>query len=1163
MHKRKLVQYLGKYIRNLKSDQISSRLLDGEFELRDVELEVAPINELLVGVLPYTLELHAGVVDHVHVWLPWNALRTKPVRIRVGSCRVTAEVHQRDDSDLVQRAARRQCDLLAERAAAQAKDGNAQPTSKLSDMKVVVTDNLEVSVASVELLLVSSILPAPAATPALPRPMAGPAPLLEVVVRGISLGPSADGRGSARLRGAGFTTFRRRIAVESFEVRARHEAAAAAEQEATAGGAAPGKPTMVAVECVGVDLVEWRDLGRAGGAGSWRMCNFPRELRADVQVPHVEVRCHPRDLGALATVARDAAAPPLVPIEALPVQAQYLHWSHPAAAAVAEAVRTRIAASRLKAASKPAKAQRSTWAKRPAPDVVSRRSTRSIRSEDSLSTEYKVSLASVKTGLTSASTMARGGATVAATGALKTAGAAGAMAQRASSGAVAGANLAAAAAKKNATEAASMAQKSATVAAGRAAAGARIAQGTAAAAAQKAVAARQAAADKALGAASMVFGVKGKPKLKDKAQDQLGAEGRPSTGSLAAREEEMMRQAILASLADQPADEEGADAGEELFGEDGIAPDAEASGTLPADDGTEGIACIDEEALVDELGADEATTLGEELQSLAEGSSSDASVDENISFRGIFEEDNMSAAGDVDDGKSLCGDVDTSPPDVHPRQAWGRSGARAGAGAGPPPPLAKRLLVHVAVDTLRAEVRLPAETLLVLEVGVIDLSVEDLRRLAVPEAQCLEKLGLAPPAAVAAAAARRAPSGLEGPAASLGGSHCATVGRARIAVERHGTDGVRPKRPEHSATLFHSEATPGAPWLLTVRGGTSGTSGLRPQLQACVHGARAAAAREALPALKALAEAAAAASRGGAVASKAPAVKMPSATSFPSIHVTVRNTMVDLAPDIPLKPLRALVPAVLLTTTAGGQGSRAPQRLGLPSVPPWHASMPPAGATPPIEPDFTIYSEVCGSECGTSDAPRGFDAAGGFCVAERQWRLASAPQPSGGLAGPQEVLVPAGDFVELSQAKLRAVEHAAERDMLEEVFQAGAPRRIARETARRIPHVRELLDDAAEDGCEGTGPLEAQLAALEAEVVSLEEEREAEAAALRGRERSAAEAVATARLEHLAREAELHRKLDEERAISQALAALVEQQAVYLTELRSLELQMSAQVKVA
>ncbi|CAE7641441.1 Tim10 [Symbiodinium sp. CCMP2456] len=61
MHKRKVVQYLSKYIRGLNADQVSSRLLSGEVELRDAELEVAPLQSLLASAgLPYTLEAARG-----------------------------------------------------------------------------------------------------------------------------------------------------------------------------------------------------------------------------------------------------------------------------------------------------------------------------------------------------------------------------------------------------------------------------------------------------------------------------------------------------------------------------------------------------------------------------------------------------------------------------------------------------------------------------------------------------------------------------------------------------------------------------------------------------------------------------------------------------------------------------------------------------------------------------------------------------------------------------------------------------------------------------------------------------------------------------------------------------------------------------------------------
>ncbi|CAJ1337695.1 unnamed protein product [Effrenium voratum] len=97
MYKRKVLQFLSKYIRGLNSDQVSSRLFAGEVELRDAELEVEPLNSLLAGILPYTVQVLAVSCDKLLVQVPWSGLRTRPVHIRVGHMRAQVRIHSPSD----------------------------------------------------------------------------------------------------------------------------------------------------------------------------------------------------------------------------------------------------------------------------------------------------------------------------------------------------------------------------------------------------------------------------------------------------------------------------------------------------------------------------------------------------------------------------------------------------------------------------------------------------------------------------------------------------------------------------------------------------------------------------------------------------------------------------------------------------------------------------------------------------------------------------------------------------------------------------------------------------------------------------------------------------------------------------------------------------------
>ncbi|CAL1162132.1 unnamed protein product [Cladocopium goreaui] len=88
MQKRKVVQYLSKYIKGLNADQVSSRLFSGEVELRDAEFEVDPLRKLLLGTLPFTWEVLAISCDRLQVQVPWSALRSRAVQVKVGKLRV-------------------------------------------------------------------------------------------------------------------------------------------------------------------------------------------------------------------------------------------------------------------------------------------------------------------------------------------------------------------------------------------------------------------------------------------------------------------------------------------------------------------------------------------------------------------------------------------------------------------------------------------------------------------------------------------------------------------------------------------------------------------------------------------------------------------------------------------------------------------------------------------------------------------------------------------------------------------------------------------------------------------------------------------------------------------------------------------------------------------
>ena len=301
MHKRKLTTYLGKYIRGFNPDQLRSNILDGDLELRGVELEVAPLNELLAGLVPYTLEVTSATIDHVHVQVPWRTLKSKPVEVQLGHCRICLEVHTCDDGPWAQKSAERARSSLAKQLAAATADGGVLSNKSFSERKVVALDGLRVSVGSLELVLTAAPRPGSceageADTVAVfgGEPPTAEGPSVVVSLADVEFGPHGIGSagsdrrpGAARVRGATWTTLRRHLALGSLQVRAKSPAGDPRGQVLFATGG-------VAVECV-----EWRDASpppATMATAAAAMLGFPREVRLDVRLPHVELACSHRYL---------------------------------------------------------------------------------------------------------------------------------------------------------------------------------------------------------------------------------------------------------------------------------------------------------------------------------------------------------------------------------------------------------------------------------------------------------------------------------------------------------------------------------------------------------------------------------------------------------------------------------------------------------------------------------------------------------------------------------------------------------------------------------------------------------------------------------------------------------------------------------------------------
>ena len=71
-----LSRYLGKWIKDLNSEQLSLGIWEGNVELRQLEIKGDALNGLNLPIC-----VKRGVVGCIHFELPWKNLSSKPVKV--------------------------------------------------------------------------------------------------------------------------------------------------------------------------------------------------------------------------------------------------------------------------------------------------------------------------------------------------------------------------------------------------------------------------------------------------------------------------------------------------------------------------------------------------------------------------------------------------------------------------------------------------------------------------------------------------------------------------------------------------------------------------------------------------------------------------------------------------------------------------------------------------------------------------------------------------------------------------------------------------------------------------------------------------------------------------------------------------------------------------
>ncbi|CAE6971099.1 UHRF1BP1, partial [Symbiodinium natans] len=168
-----LARYLGRFLKGFSPEQISARLLSGSVRLKEIELNLEAIHELLVAQLPATLELRRVRCEAIYLKVPWKRLRRKPVFVELSDVSIEAKVHSATP-ELLEAQARRQTESTQaseeSHAVEEEEDEEDLRKSVESQLKVglkeVIGDGVQIVVNGLQLQLWPSV--SEESTPSMP-----------------------------------------------------------------------------------------------------------------------------------------------------------------------------------------------------------------------------------------------------------------------------------------------------------------------------------------------------------------------------------------------------------------------------------------------------------------------------------------------------------------------------------------------------------------------------------------------------------------------------------------------------------------------------------------------------------------------------------------------------------------------------------------------------------------------------------------------------------------------------------------------------------------------------------------------------------------------------------------------------------------------------------
>lgn len=104
-----LVSVLGQYVEGINRETISVGVWSGTLELRNLKLrsEAASLLFMTIFAKDSPLVINSGVVDAIHVDVPWSQLRSSPVKISLVGLSANVEIVDDADAFTMQERSRR------------------------------------------------------------------------------------------------------------------------------------------------------------------------------------------------------------------------------------------------------------------------------------------------------------------------------------------------------------------------------------------------------------------------------------------------------------------------------------------------------------------------------------------------------------------------------------------------------------------------------------------------------------------------------------------------------------------------------------------------------------------------------------------------------------------------------------------------------------------------------------------------------------------------------------------------------------------------------------------------------------------------------------------------------------------------------------------------